>query len=131
MKFSSLALLMMLCGGTAMAADQVYKWTDADGTTHFSSSPPEGAEAQEVKLPKAPPPPPPPAEPDDGPAAQRAAACEMAKQNLDTLRNNATVETQQEDGSRRTLSMEEREVMRAAEEKRVEMFCEPEAPAQR
>lgn len=123
MKILTVALMLMLLGSPCLAADQVYKWKDASGTTHFSATPPEGAESTQVNLPKAPPPPSPPEEDADGPQAQRAAACLTAQNNLETLRNNPTVEVQQDDGSRRTLGPEEREVMKVTEEKRVEMFC--------
>jgi len=35
-----LVLLSGLLGGTVLAADQVYRWLDADGVTHFSQRPP-------------------------------------------------------------------------------------------
>ena len=53
------------------------------------------------------------------------AACEQAQRNLTTLKNNPTVQVEQEDGSLRTLGTEEREVLQVTEEKRVEMFCTP------
>lgn len=49
------ALLAMMIGAVAglpllASAQQVYKWVDADGTVHFSESPPPGTEADEMKL---------------------------------------------------------------------------------
>ncbi len=119
-----LAIALAVCAAGPLAAEQIYKWKDASGATVFSKTPPpEGEESEQLTLRQPPPVPAPPEENAAGPAAERAAACEAARQNLDTLRDNPVVEVQQADGSRRTLGTDEREVMRAAEEKRVEMFC--------
>lgn len=120
-----LVLVMAVCAAGPLAAEQIYKWKDASGATVFSKTPPpEGEQAEQLTLRQPPPAPAPPEEDAAGPAAERAAACTAARTNLETLRNNPVVEVQQEDGTRRTLGTEEREVMRSAEEKRVEMFCD-------
>lgn len=47
-------VLMLVLFGAALApavlAAGVYKWTDADGRTHFGDRPPEDAAVQEVKI---------------------------------------------------------------------------------
>jgi hypothetical protein len=37
-----------LASGQAMAAKQIYRWVDEDGVVHFSSRPPDGAQAAVV-----------------------------------------------------------------------------------
>ncbi len=57
----ALALALTLTLGSsfgAQAAERVYKWTDENGTVHFTSTPPPGSQAERVKLRKAPPAPP-------------------------------------------------------------------------
>jgi glutaredoxin len=44
-----LALFGAALAPAALAAD-VYKWTDADGRTHFGDRPPEDATVQEIKI---------------------------------------------------------------------------------
>ena len=129
MKAVTVGLILAMASSSGWAAEQLYKWTDESGTVHYSKTPPEGGQAESMTLRKAPPPPPPPEEAADGPAAQRMAASEQAQRNLTTLKNNPTVQVEQEDGSLRTLGTEEREVLQVTEEKRVEMFCTPAAGA--
>ncbi|MEM6936621.1 MAG: DUF4124 domain-containing protein, partial [Pseudomonadota bacterium] len=52
------ALALALTLGSSLdthAAERVYKWTDENGTVHFTSTPPPGSQAERVKLRKAPP----------------------------------------------------------------------------
>lgn len=123
-----LAMLLAVCAAGPLAAEQIYKWKDASGAVVFSKTPPpEGEEAEQLTLREPPPPPAPPEEPAAGPNNERVAACESARKNLDTLRNNPVVEVEQDDGTRRTLGTDEREVMRSAEQRRVELFCDDDA----
>lgn len=46
-----LLLLVLLAAGAAASAAQVYSWTDANGTKHFSDSPPPPSiSAQKIKV---------------------------------------------------------------------------------
>lgn len=46
-----LLLLVLLAAGATASAAQVYSWTDANGTKHFSDSPPPASvKAQKVKV---------------------------------------------------------------------------------
>jgi len=123
MKFATIALCFSFLVTPALAADQVYKWTDESGTTHFSASPPDGAEAERMKLDKPPPPPAAEEAAESTPAGDKAASCAQAQQNLETLKANTTVDVQEADGTRRTLSTAERAEMLASEQGRVDMFC--------
>ena len=46
-----LLLLVLLAAGACASAAQVYSWTDANGTKHFSDSPPPpSVNAQKIKV---------------------------------------------------------------------------------
>lgn len=93
---SGLSLLAMLAGTPALAQkQQVYRWVDTDGITHYSDSPPpqgQGFETRDVAIPPAPPPPP-AAAPAEQPVAaapdpQRQQKCQTARNNLALLRGD-------------------------------------------
>lgn len=109
---SRLPIVMALLLATPLAsAQQIYKWTDAQGTVHYSqSAPAEGTRYQQVKLtggveataePAAKPadeaaPPtatPAPAQMADTPA-NRASLCATLKSNLATLKGSGPVVVQ-------------------------------------
>ncbi|MGD9710351.1 MAG: DUF4124 domain-containing protein, partial [Halothiobacillaceae bacterium] len=47
----SLIAVALLLVAPLLAAQQIYKWTDAKGTVHYSlSAPPEGSRLQQVML---------------------------------------------------------------------------------
>jgi hypothetical protein len=51
-RFSGAALVAMLVLATgAVYADDIYKWVDEQGRTHFGSSPPPGRKAERLKTP--------------------------------------------------------------------------------
>lgn len=111
---------------TALAAADVYRWTDAQGTVHYSDQPHPGAEAVTV---------------DPGAAAgspngdtanpsrtERAAEirtkqCQKARKRLASLQEAATVTTTGEDGEKRELSADERVQAIARAEKDVAGLC--------
>ena len=47
---SKLLLLVLLATAPAMAAQQVYTWVDANGTKHFSDSPPPASVTKSQKI---------------------------------------------------------------------------------
>lgn len=51
-RFSSAALVAMLVLATGtVCAENVYKWVDEQGRTHFGGSPPPGRKAEQLKTP--------------------------------------------------------------------------------
>ncbi|WP_147653434.1 DUF4124 domain-containing protein [Vulcaniibacterium gelatinicum] len=92
---------VLACGAfAAQAAETIYQWKDANGVTHYSSTPPpKGAKYQrrEVAGDRAKPPAaePAPASAPAGsaaaPAAGDSARCEQARRNLEYLRSGAVV----------------------------------------
>lgn len=44
-------LVVLLCGVLAPAQSEIYKWTDAQGITHFSDQPPPGGTATQFRMP--------------------------------------------------------------------------------
>ncbi|MEG5266556.1 DUF4124 domain-containing protein [Pseudomonas sp. JDS28PS106] len=122
---------MILSAALAMApsasqAATVYKWVDAQGTTHFDAQPPAGQQVQRIDVQR----PAPPSTADtpagddiEGAAQQRnidarvkeqireqetrrSENCEALRTNLSQLRNNPRVREATEDGSRRLTEAE-------------------------
>lgn len=132
-----LALVLLLLA-PAVAA-QVYKWTDAQGTVHYSEMPPpQGTAFKRITttgVVEAPPPAPKPvgAEPDDKPQPEqptsvadtpenRAKLCSSLKANLDTLRSKGPVVMEQQ-GKPVALDDEQRKQQIATAEKQYVQFC--------
>lgn len=133
MKPIMLALVMCLVAAPAMAAQQVYTWTDAQGVKHYSDSPPPNkqADAKRVKM-------------RGGTTTEEAEQsatdaetnanidmakalgyspedikrnCEVAQRNLDTLSRTAPV-----DADEATMDAHQVQVDKA--QKQVQMFCD-------
>ncbi len=133
-------LLLVLCLFALPAAAGMYKWTDAQGTVHYSQFPPAGVKAQEIRV-QAPPPadePAPaaaraasarpakaPARPPESPelARQRAENCKTARYNLAILQRNAHVRIKEADGSYRVLTPEERARRIDDLQGQIDQFC--------
>ncbi|HEX8777760.1 MAG TPA: DUF4124 domain-containing protein [Rhodanobacter sp.] len=108
MRRLALAATLLLVAPLAVA-QQIYKWTDARGTVHYSqSAPPEGTRFQQVKLaggvespaqPAAETTPPPADSPAATPVADtpsnRTTLCATLKSNLSTLQGSGPVVMQQ------------------------------------
>lgn len=92
------------------AAGKVYKWTDENGTVHFSPKPPESNQAEEVKLRAAPPAPPVAAETkgEQTRAEQNAQRCKQHEANLKLLQEQPTLSIE-ENGEKRIMTSEERD----------------------
>lgn len=100
-----LFVLVLLGAGVALAADpKVYKWTDEDGTVHFSAEPP-AAGAEEVTLDK--PPTPPPAVASEPTLTQEqeeyAKRCEQHRSNLELLEDLTRAVSVDDEGTIRKL----------------------------
>lgn len=151
-----LARIVGIAIGLGMAApgalaEAVYKWTDADGVTHFSALPPEGRAAEQVTV-EAPPPneaqadredqdteagdgrPQDPAAGLEGPSPeeiarqeeQRRRNCETAKRNLETLKTRVHVRVRDEEtGEDRYLTPEEHAQWQKDSAMRIEEYCKP------
>lgn len=131
MTFIRIFLLALLATASAHAA-QMYSWTDANGTKHFSDRPPpESVAAKKLDLPArdatA------VAEAQDGdqddaaatdtdPEAQRMAACGQARQNLTALRSDVPVRLT-EDGDD-FLDDDQRQQQIEVAEKQVALYCD-------
>jgi hypothetical protein len=122
-----LLLLVLLVAGVSASAAQVYAWTDANGTRHFSDSPPPASvNAQKIRVrgsltsteeaaapvvadatPKAPDPPITASNPNkplvDSPE-NRTKQCQLARSNLALLQTNYQVSAPQgDDGKAQVL----------------------------
>ncbi|MCP1652006.1 DUF4124 domain-containing protein [Pseudomonas nitroreducens] len=140
--------LLLALAPTVMAA-QVYKWVDAQGTTHFGAQPPEGTNAATVNTNTAPPkassnfPPPaatkptlPPSEDEKQKAvddkvkqevaqqeAQRVKQCEQLRVDLAQMKNNPRIRIDDGSGELRRLTEEERQARIAKSEKDIRENC--------
>jgi len=129
----ALVLSVFAAGSLIAAEPKVYKWTDDDGTIHFSAEPPAAAAAEEVKLDKPPTVVPPEATTiaqTQAPATaeENAKRCEQHRANLKLLENPATPLSIDDNGTMRELTAKERiEQVEAA--RRALGQCEAAAPA--
>lgn len=118
-----LLVLGWLALGALPADAAVYKWVDAEGRTHYSSTPPPGADAKPVVIREDPPPPPSAPAPGQPPAGSppgtdsnrprppdqaRAAACDTARHNLALLEKDGPVAKPGPDGKNVLLEGEAR-----------------------
>ena len=143
-------LLCALLGAAALAhAEQVYKWTDAQGITHYSDSPPP-AEAQNVQTvrvsggdrphavqptdtaaatpdaakPATPAGPQPGSNVPDTPDA-RAKNCAMARNNLEMLQSKFPVSMPNKDGKQQAVSDDKaRQAAIADARAQIAQFCQ-------
>lgn len=117
MRLSTVFLMisLALCGGVVAAQDtptpakptKMYKWTDENGTVHYSSEAADATAAQEVQLRRG------PATPPVGPVAavadpEQVKRCEQLRKNLDLLESDASDLQIEDNGKLRPLTAEER-----------------------
>jgi hypothetical protein len=120
----------------AMAQDATYyKWTDANGTVHFSATPPPDKKAKALVLEgqegsqTAPTPAPPtvPAEPSDelekAQAAYRQHSCEAARNDLKLLEQNRMVVSGGSPDAATKLDAEQRNQAKLRARQRISQFC--------
>jgi len=146
MKARFLLLVLLAVGLPAVAAQQVYSWTDANGVKHFSDSPPPasvnahkikvrgGVTSQDATLPVVADATPKPA---DAVAASgqpgkpmvdspenRARQCKMAQSNLELLRSNYQVSAPQgDDGKTQVLDEAGRKASLDRATDQVSFYC--------
>jgi hypothetical protein len=148
MKVGLVALALVIAAGTsgASASDEVYKWTDANGVTHFADAPPpksvgnvdrvivRGGVTSSV-------PNKPPADAaeanDDAQGAgtlpdspeNRAKVCREARANLELLQSNYQVSMPAgEDGKPQPLDEEQRKKELERAQDQVSFYCRQDAP---
>lgn len=120
-------LCLCACAASAGAAEY-YRWTDANGVTHFTDKPPVGVAAEKLKsntraAPPAPPPAKPAAKETDGARAERAERCDSERTRLATLQKNRTVQMRTSTGELKRLSPEEHQEEIAFTQKAIEVYC--------
>jgi hypothetical protein len=117
--------LITICATSALAAGDVYKWVDKNGNVHYGDKPKEGGEQLTVKPGSG------SGEPSDPAAAKadadRAAACEKKKQQLQTYREAGVIKEKDALGHTREYSDQERSDLIALTEKQVGEACSPAA----
>lgn len=141
MRLMILAGSLLLALGAPAMAGTIYRWVDADGVTHFSAQPPQGQQAQSVRL-AVQPPPLPASEPARGDAGEREQAdidrkvkreiadqeaerkryCTALRTQLAQLENNPRVRVE-EAGQVRRLGEEERQARIAETRKKLAEDC--------
>lgn len=135
-----LLLALSMAAGLSAQAAQIYKWVDAQGVTHFDSTPPAGQQSAPVDMQR---PPlsgsvaaPPMPEPDarqqaidnrvkqevSDAEAKRNAICEVMRTNLAQLKNNPRVRVPAEGGFKR-MNEEERRARIAESQKAITDYC--------
>jgi len=130
-----LLIVVSLALPAGAAAETLYKWTDAEGITHYSDAPPpEGSdvEARQIKVDPAPPPvaAAPPAAADA--AAEAAAAptasenCTRVRANVETLQGSAEVRMDLDgDGTAELLTPPQRDAQLEIAQRQVTVYCTP------
>lgn len=143
--------LALSVAASGASAEAVYKWTDAEGVTHFSAQPPAGGQAERLTV-EPPPPttaapstaagpdtaddgrPKDPAEGLAGPSAeelakqeeQRQRNCETAKRNRETLETRVHVRIRDEKtGEDRYLTPDEHTQWKKDSALRIDEYCKP------
>lgn len=119
---------LCLCAVAASAgAAEYYRWTDANGVTHFTDKPPVGITAEKLKSNARATPPAPPAKPaakeSDSARAERAERCDSERTRLATLQKNRTVQMRTATGELKRLSPEEHQEEIAFTQKSIEVYC--------
>ena len=139
-----LAGTLLLALRSPSMAGQIYKWVDANGTTHYGAQPPQGQEATSVNTvvasprPNTAPAPTPAAESVDAEqeainkqvkedvaaqAAQIAENCKIFRTNLAQMQNNPRVRIEV-NGELRRLGEEERQAKIAEAKKAISENCQ-------
>lgn len=135
---------LLLAMSSSVTAAQIYKWVDAQGTTHFGAQPPAGQMAETLSRVAAPPKPttqPTAAEQDENPDAQqrdidrkvkqqvasqeaeRKRYCETLRTNLAQLENNPRVRVE-ENGEVRRVTEDERQERIAETRQKIGENCQ-------
>jgi hypothetical protein len=133
---SGLLAVALAASGAAAASGEIYRWTDEQGVSHYSDTPPPNQEHVTVKVAVAAQPETDldPDEPVETPAAPVApepklpttlSNCETARKNLETFSGEARVVMDRDgDGKPEPLDETQRAAEIARNEELVRIFCE-------
>ncbi|WP_347331163.1 DUF4124 domain-containing protein [Marinimicrobium locisalis] len=133
------AALMTGLAALPTLAEDVYRWVDDDGVTHFTSHPPKNRKADQLRTQtghsepvdyatqypeEETPEQEQPREENRGPTqAERDDACQRARENLRLLEQGGRIAEETEDGSRRYLSEEDKAERAERAQQIVEEAC--------
>ncbi len=139
-------MVAMLLMSSQLWAEKIYKWVDENGQIHYSSTKPEGQEAETVKVRKGPKVPPKPAsevaadddklpiDPDVAAAAKqqlaaadqanRSRQCEVARKNVAALNASVRVQRTNENGEKVRLTDEQRLDALQTAQQAIREFCQ-------
>ena len=144
MRLIILASSLLLTLGTPVMAETIYRWVDAQGVTHFSAQPPQGRQAESLRMAVQPPPLPPATREQAtgsagereqreierkvkreiaGQEAQHRHYCTTLRTQLAQLQNNPRVRVE-EDGKPRRLGEKERQARIAETRKKIATDCD-------
>lgn len=127
---SGLLAAALAVSGAAAASGEIYRWTDEDGVTHYSDTPPPSREHSTVKVAIAPPPTPvaepkPEVETPKPPVTTNQSNCETARKNLETFASSARVEMDRDgDGKTEPLDETQRAAEIARNQELVKIYCQ-------
>jgi len=113
----------LIGGGVAHAGDPVYRWTDADGVTHYSDTPPENQtfEEHDVRAPAAARVDP---APEDGKAPPVNANCLQVQRNIEALERSEVVSMDIDgDGKADQLTPEQRDTQLTIARSQLDIYC--------
>jgi hypothetical protein len=121
----------LFAAGPGAAAEKIYKWTDKDGVVHYGSTPPDAADATQMKVSTAVSAPieTPPADPNapktDGPLGKQFADnCRIARANVAALEGQSAVAQANADGTPGAeLNAEQRAAQLKNAQEQVTLFC--------
>jgi hypothetical protein len=138
MRRISRSLLIAFVTGAAVAstamAEDVYKWTDAAGVTHYADAPPAGTQYEKLNVsrgtsraaeePAEASPEATAATPAEGTTPETSAGCVQARANLQTLRTNPVVRKDVDgDGTPEVISGDAMHEEIARAQKLADAFC--------
>lgn len=128
---SGLLAAALALSGAAVASGEIYRWTDDNGVTHYSDTPPVSREHSTFKVASAPPVPVPlpatelAAEATKAPVTTNQSNCETARKNLETFANSTSVTMDRDgDGTAESLDEAQRATEIARNEELVEIYCD-------
>lgn len=125
MRTASLGLAL-LCIVGVVHAERIYRWTGADGKTHYGDMPPGNARDVRGLEPRigATRPPPAAATQTEQEVAAREAACATKRAQLGTYRNAVQLVERDSLGRQREFTAEERQQLVAKVEAEIQASCE-------
>lgn len=116
-----LAVAAVLAAALPLSADansdRVYRWTDSNGVTHYSDSPPPTGQYQEVGTRAARP-------PAEQAPAEPSPECRRARENLEKLTGGGEIQMQDDEGNAFTLNAAQVEAQIRIAEAAINAYCD-------